>query len=262
MSVATLAEWQDAFAHALLADEPRAGAPAALARLIDQPGFSVYRNTVLTGCIDALQANFPAVERLVGESWFRAAAAVYARAHLPRDPTLLTYGEGFADFLERFEPAREFDYLPAVARVDRFWSEAHVAADDDVLDASALKELTEHDMNRLGLRPHAAARWQWFEGQPIHSVWSRNRHGAADFATPIEWVGEGVLLTRPHGAVIDHAIGRAGVALLTACSQGRSIADAVAAARDADADADVSAVFGLTLRAGAFACITSTKDTP
>jgi Putative DNA-binding domain len=264
MTVAALTQWQDAFAQALVADDPRADAPAAFVHLVEQPGFAVYRNTALTGCIDALQANFPAVERLVGEPWFRAAAAIYARSHLPRDPALLTYGEDFADFLESFEPASELGYLPDVARVDRLWSEAHVAADDAVLDASALGELDASDMDRLGLRPHAAARWTWFDGHPIHTVWSRNRHDSANHAAPIEWIGEGVLLTRPYGAVIDHAIGRAGIALLAACADGRSIADGVAAALEADAETDISELIGLTLRAGAFACLRpiTSKDTP
>ena len=29
------------------------------------------------------------------------------------------------------------------------------------------------------LHPHPAARWCWFDEQPIYSIWSRN-HGAAD----------------------------------------------------------------------------------
>ncbi|MEW6690119.1 MAG: DNA-binding domain-containing protein, partial [Pseudomonadota bacterium] len=83
-----LAAFQDAFAAALAADEPR----SALPQLGAQPGFAVYRNTVMKGCIDALQANYPAVERLVGEEWFRAAAAVYARAEPPAHASLLDYG--------------------------------------------------------------------------------------------------------------------------------------------------------------------------
>jgi len=96
MHAATLAQFQDDFIRALR--DPDRPAP---------PAFAVYRNTVMKGCIDALQANYPAVARLVGEEWFRAAAAVYVREHLPRTPMLLEYGAGFADFLARFEPAAE-----------------------------------------------------------------------------------------------------------------------------------------------------------
>ncbi len=53
-----LAAFQDAFASALLADDPQA-ASEAVARLVRQPGFAVYRNTVMKACIDALQAELP-----------------------------------------------------------------------------------------------------------------------------------------------------------------------------------------------------------
>ncbi len=93
-----LADFQDAFAAALLATGASTVDPAVQA-LVAQPGFAVYRNTVLAGCIDALQANYPTIASLVGEESFRAAAAVHARAHLPTQPSLLLYGERFPAFL-------------------------------------------------------------------------------------------------------------------------------------------------------------------
>lgn len=68
----SLRQFQDAFALALL--DPLVQPAARIAQLARQPGFAVYRNTVMKACIDALQANFPSVARLVGEAWFRAAA--------------------------------------------------------------------------------------------------------------------------------------------------------------------------------------------
>jgi len=254
-----LAEYQNAFARALLADDPFAEAPPSLASLIAQPGFAIYRNTVLKGCIDALQANFPAVARLVGDEWFRAAAAIYARRELPSQPTLLTYGHRFADFLATFEPAAELPYLADVARVDHLWSEAHVAADDAVLAPAALVSLTAEAMTNLTLRPHAAARWAWFDQQPIYTIWSRNRdaipnfvENAVDHAAPIDWHGEGVLLTRPHGLVTAAPLTRDGVAFLDACAAGQSIEHAVSATREKNANADLAALINQCLRAGAF----------
>ncbi len=249
-----LADYQDAFAQALLAEDPGSASPE-LARLVTQPGFAVYRNTVLKGCIDALHANFPAVARLVGDEWFRAAAAVYARRELPTTPTLLTYGQAFADFLARFEPAAELPYLPAVARVDRFWSEAHVAADDDALDPADLARLALEDMGRVTLRLQAAARWAWCEEHPIYTLWSRNRDLAADFDADFEWRGEGVLLARPQGAVTHQLLSRAGVAFLSACAAGLSIERAVAAALEDNATTDLAALINQFLQAGAFAAL-------
>ena len=249
-----LADYQDAFAQALLADDPRS-APPALAYLVAQPGFAIYRNTVLKGCIDALQANFPTVARLVGDEWFRAAAAVYARGELPSAPTLLTYGRTFPEFLAGFEPADELPYLADIARVDRLWSEAHVAANEDVVDPATLVRLAPEDMGRHMLRPHAAARWGWCDEHPIYTVWSRNRDCCADSGAGIDWRGEGVLLTRPQGAVKHRSLSRAGAEFLSACAAGLRIEAAVTAALEAQATVDLSALINQLLQAGAFAAV-------
>lgn len=257
LSMTTLADFQGAFARALLA--PGAAA-AAVAPLTAQPGFAVYRNTVMKGCIDALQANFPAVARLVGDEWFRAAAAVYVRGELPGEPMLALYGAGFADFLARFEPAAELPYLPAVARIDRLWSEAHVAADAAPLTAAALLTLTPAEVARCTLPLHPAARWAWSEEFPIHALWSRNRAEAPAEDVPPAWQGEGVLLTRPHGAVRAEPLSRAGAVLLGACAAGRSIEDAVAAALAAEPAVDIAALIGQCVAAGAFCDVVPLRE--
>ena len=246
-----LAKFQDAFSRALLASEPAAGGGPMIDGLVEQPGFAVYRNTVLKGCIDALQANYPAVARLVGAEWFRAAAAVFARDSLPAHPTLLDYGAGFAEFLASFAPAAELPYLAEVARLDRLWSEAHVAADAAVLDPAAVAALGPQQLASARLRPHPAARWLVSKHAPVYSIWSRNRAGAAEIGE-LEWRGEGALLTRPHGEVLHAPLDRAGIALLDACMRGESVSDAVIGVLDADEHADLSALIRQLLQAGAF----------
>ena len=248
-----LAAYQDAFAAALLADAAEAAPSPLVERLRRQPGFAVYRNTVMKGCIDALQANYPTLERLVGDEWLRAAAAVFARGQLPSQPSLLLYGEQFPAFLATFEPAREIPYLADVARVDRLWTEAHAAADAPLLDATALAALPPADMSAFGLRLHPAARWNWSDDWPIHTLWSRNRSHDADPGAPLDWIGEGVLVTRPLGPVHVEALARGGVALLDACRSGRSIEGAVQCALDAQAAIDLAALVQQLLQAGAFA---------
>ena len=246
-----LARYQDAFAAALLADDPLAQAPPELRSLVSQPGFAVYRNTVVKGCVDALQANYPTIERLVGEEWFRAAAACHARKALPSQTALIVYGEAFADFLATFEPARELPYLADVARVDRAWTEAHVAADTRTLEPAELAALPPAQMGTRALQLHPATRWCWSDEWPIHTLWSRNR-GDSTPAGDVEWIGEGVLLTRPVGAVESALLGYAGVAFLNACAAGTSIERAVERALDAEADADIAALIRQLLEAGAF----------
>ena len=244
-----LRSFQQQFARALM--EPVPAADSGVARLVAQPGFAVYRNTVRKGCIDALQANYPAVTRLVGEEWMRAAAAVFAQTNLPATPMLLEYGEQFAAFLEGFPPAAELPYLAAVARLDRYWTEAHVASDEAPLGADPITALAPDELARTTLRPHVSARWAWFDEQPIFTIWSRNR-GVAPPDGEIKWRGEGALIVRPLDSVQTTELGRAGAAFLDACAAGESLADAARAALAVDAAADLAQLMAGLLTAGAF----------
>jgi hypothetical protein len=258
----SLACFQHQFAAALLdrrslPQVAESATDATMAALLRQPGAAVYRNTVMRGLIDALQANYPAVVRVVGDEWFRAAAAVFVRQQAPSQPSLLTYGEGFATFIAAFEPAAELLYLPAVAQLDRCWTESHLAADAPPLQAAALP--AGADLADVKLRIHPAARWRWFDDVPAFTLWQRNRAEHFD-PTAFDWIGEGALLTRPAGDVRAQPLSRAGAALLDACTCGATLGTALVAALDATSDADqpasadaLVALLNQLIDAGAFA---------
>ena len=241
-----LAQFQSEFADALIAP---AEAHGPLAALTAQPAFAVYRNTVMKGCIDALEANFPAVARLVGSEWFRAAAARYVTARPPHDARMLLYGDGFPEFLQDFEPARELPYLADVARLDRCWIEVHAAAD---AAGGVSTPLPPQVLRTSRVTPHPAARWRWFAELPIYTIWSRNRSADADAdAGEIVWQGEGALLTRPQGAVLWREASAADCAFLDASTGGAPLLDATAAALAVQPDADLGALVVGLLHAGA-----------
>ncbi|MDQ7957869.1 MAG: putative DNA-binding domain-containing protein [Pseudomonadota bacterium] len=247
------------FVGALFADgADGAGAPGWTA----QPGFAVYRNTVRKGCIDALEANFPAVARLVGRDWLRAAAARHLAGHPPRDPCLLRYGEGFADTLAELA-GDELPYLHGVAALDRLWTASHTAADAPVLRADALAGLPPETLATLRLPPHPAARWHGSGTLPLHSIWSANRSGdaaALEALAALAWAGESTLLTRPIAEVIWQPLPAGGCAFLDACARGDRLADAAAAALDAHPHIDLAALLAQLLQAGTFT--TSTGSSP
>lgn len=244
-----LSRFQDAFEYALLA--PDSTPDAEVAALIAQPAFAVYRNTVMKGCVDALQANYPAVTRLVGEEWFRAAASIFVRQSPPTDPVLMNYGAGFADFLVGFEAAAELPYLPDVARLDRYWTEAHVAPDDKSLDPATMAGLAPEALASAVLRPHAAARWAWFPDAPIYSIWSRNRSDEPP-ACDLEWKSEGALVVRPGDTVRWMTIDAAARAFLDACANGLTLATAADAALRARVDTDLTHLLSVLLANGVF----------
>jgi hypothetical protein len=252
-----LASFQREFAAALLSETPT----GALARM---PAFAVYPNTVMKAYVDALQANYPAVVRLVGLSWFRAAAAVYARGAPARQTCLLLYGADFADFLDTFEPAAALPYLPAVARLDRLHGEAHVAADAPVLEPGQLARFSPDDLAGLNLVIHPAVRWMWSESLPAYSIWSRQRTGGlghdgesgesgdVESDTTVRWQSEGALITRAHDVVQWHAADAATIAFLQACARQACLAQAAEAALHADPRVDLAQLLAGLLRAGCF----------
>lgn len=243
----SLGQFQDAFTEALY----QRPAPQ-LAALTAQPAFEVYRNTVFKGCIDALCANFPAVERLVGYGWLAAAAAVYARRTPPVDARLIYYGAGFADFLETFEPAAELPYLANIARLDRLWLEAFAAPECAGLMLAELAGMTTSDLARCGLRPRANVRWRWFAGQPIHTLWRSNREGLASPET-LAWQGEGALLVGGVAGVTSQALEVGACAFLDACAAGHDLDHASALALEVQPTLDFNALLGQLLAAKAFA---------
>jgi hypothetical protein len=208
------------------------GDDAALPPFARQPGFAVYRNTVRVACLEALQANYPTVRQVVGDGWFAAAGRAFVDQHWPRHGSLADYGDAWPAFLAAFAPAAELPYLPAVARLDRLWTESHLAADAPVLDAAALAELDAAQLVRAVLVPHPATRWAAFADLPAITIWRRHREHHVP-GGELDWRGEAALLTRPAGAVEWLAIDAAAATFLDACAAGRTFADAALAAGDA-----------------------------
>lgn len=242
----SLAGFQDAFISALYGKDP-----AALPVLTEQAGFLVYRNTVMKGASDALLANFPTIERLVGGEWLQAAAALYVRQSPPTDARLLHYGQGFPDFLDAFEHARDLPYLGNVARLDLLWNEVHGAADEPGLDVAAFAAVDPAHLAEVRLRPRSAARWQWFAGQPAYTLWRCNREHT-DVPAELDWVGEGALLSRSNGSVTWHALSLGECAFLSACAAGQTLEEAADNAERAQPDLDLSAMLSRLIAADVF----------
>jgi hypothetical protein len=248
----SLAAFQDAFWRALWA-EPESGSACLAASA--QPGFAVYRNTVLKGCADALLSLYPSVHRLTGDAWMRAAALDAVRADPPSGGDLQHYGERFPEFLDAALADGELPWLGEVARLDRLWSESHVAADAALLDVATVARLDPERLAASRLLPHPAARWRWSARWPAFSLWNAARTHAAD-PNPPHWQGQGALLTRPLGAVVALEIDAAECALLDACADGAPIGAALDAVQARFPSFDPGAALGRLLNQGAFAGVT------
>ncbi|OWQ88582.1 hypothetical protein CDN99_17195 [Roseateles aquatilis] len=262
----TLDEFQRTFWRDLWAQAPKAesetpsagvaGAQFGTSAWANQPGFAVYRNTVLTGCVDALLALYPAVRRLVGDDWLKAVALDYVRTQAPTDGELHHYGASFPEALHVFLPDGEWPWLPEVARLDRLWSESHVAADAPVLTAGDVAGLDIEQLAHARLRVHPATRWRWCADWPAFSLWLGAREAWPD-PNPPHWNGQGALLTRPIGAVVVTDLADADCALLEACADGHAIATALTQTQLRYPASDLGAALGRLLTQGAFTAIST-----
>jgi len=241
---AGMQEFQSSFVKALL------GASEPTLPWSRQPGFDVYRNTVLRGAIDALAANVPSVHRLLGDDAFDAAAGAFVRARLPRDGRMVRYGAGLPNFLASFPLVAEIDYLPGVAALDLAWIESHLAADAPRLAPADVFALTAEQLLHGRLVPHPAARWLSFP-VPAFTIWRHEREERR-LEDALPWRGESALLTRPEGTVVWRAIDAGEMQFLAACANGRSCDDALESVLDAGSGFDLAVSLPRLLQAGAF----------
>ncbi|MFK7699287.1 DNA-binding domain-containing protein [Pseudomonas caspiana] len=243
----SLAGFQDAFISALY-DRDSQNLPV----LTEQSGFLVYRNTVIKGASDALLANFPTVLRLVGTEWMQAAAALYVGHSPPTDARLLEYGKGFPDFLDAFEHAQNLPYLGNVARLDLLWIEAHGAVDQLALDVAAFAGIPPELLASVRLELRATSRWKWFSEQPIYTIWRCNREHI-DVPAELNWVGEGILISRIDGLIVWYALSIGECAFLDACAANLSLKHAAEYATQAQPELNLMRMLNRLIAANVFA---------
>jgi hypothetical protein len=184
---------QGDFRAALL--DPDLPVPAGITDPEGRPAprrFNVYRNNVTVSLTEALRQAFPVVRALVGEEFFTAMARVHLRAHPPRSPLLMLYGEDMPAFLEGFDPVRHLGYLPDVARLELALRRSYHAADADAVPAQPLQSLAPERFlaSRIAFAPAARLlRSRW----PVATIWAANARGGPQ---PRAAVAEDVLITR------------------------------------------------------------------
>jgi len=243
-----LRAFQSEFFRSLLDTSPRSAHADAW-----PDGFAVYRNTALKGLIDALAANYPTIERLVGREWFAACAGEFIRARPPSSPVLALYGMDFPKFLADFGPAAELPYLPDVARIDRLWTEAHFACDAPVLRANTLARCAPEQIFEQRIDLHPAARFGWFNHSAV-TIWLNNRPPAQPPAElEVDGAAEGILLTRPTGAVAAEAVNVGIIRFLASVRDGSTLGAAAIAAVTINENTHFAPSLARLISAGAFA---------
>jgi Putative DNA-binding domain len=254
--------WQElsgTFSQAIL--NPDMAAPIGLHGPV--PGnadrrYAVYRNNVMLSLIGALEANFPAVRRLVGEEFFAAMAKIFVRAHPPKSRLLAEYGDTFASFIESFEPLAAYPFIPDVARLERLWLDSYHEADAPILDGAELAKLDPEALFASRFTVHPAARL-FASSFAAVTIMSANRSEGDVPEIEVSKLEFG-LVTRPVLQVDVRTISAASHLFLTKLVEGYSLSEAIEAALDSDAAFDLAANLQGMLAAGVFTSFKSTNQ--
>ena len=229
------------------------------AQSIDQPASgptAVNRNTVLHGSVEALRANYPVIEQILGEDMFRSVAVDFASENPPRRRVLALYGARFSEWLEDQSWIGDLGYLPDVARVERLRLESLMAADAEPLLADVVRARLSAGGS---LSLHPSVRFDWLS-TPAMSIWLAHQNAIGAEIAP-EWRAEGALFVRPSPFVL-HAprIGAAAHRMLFGLRIGERADAAIAAASRLYRNEDCESVFASLLNLGLFAAPASERQ--
>lgn len=219
--------------------------------------FGIYRNNVTVSLIEALRAQFPATERLLGEERFRFLARDYLRADPPRDAFLGLWGEGFADYLARSEHVTRHPFVPDVTRVEYAFARALHAQDMSAIDVARLGAVAPEALEHARLRFHPAAVLT-ASTFPAVTIFLDNRSPEEPPPRSLA-VAECGLITRPEMTVKALAITPGEFAFFSALQNGAPLGEAADAGSAADPSLDFASALGRLFGAGAVADVVADK---
>jgi len=204
--------------------------------------FDVYRNNVASSLIDALEVGFPAVQKLIGRTNFRAIMGVFLRQHPPEAPMIAVYGAALPQFLAGFSPLAHLGYLRDVARLEQALRESYHAADAAPVDPAELQAMHPDLLPaaRVTLAPAMRLiRSDW----PLHAIWTYAMEGGAQPHA----AAEDVVVTRPAFDPVMAVAGPGGASFILALAAGRTIGAAHDAALAEAPEFDLPAILDILI---------------
>ena len=160
---------QASFLGDLTAHEPRTETDRAALFAAPPQGdierrWGIYTFGYLARLAEAIENDYPATRRILGEGAFRSLAARYLERHPPHSFDIGRAGDRLAAFLETDPLAADLPFLPDLARFEWSLAEAFIAADREPLAWSDLARLGPEAVADAVFRPRpgtAVIRSRW-----------------------------------------------------------------------------------------------------
>jgi len=240
----SLRELQKEFSSAVFGNDPSFGVHVRPHDGLNaESRVSIYRNNTFANFTDALQLTYPVVQRLVGEDFFRYAAARYIAQTPSMSGDLQEYGDTFPDFLRTFKPAAGLPYLPDVANLELAYEQVFYAAEPEPLDTLALSRIPEERYSDLRFSLNPASRLLT-SAYPVLRIWQVNQDDfEGDQSVDLDSGGNQLLIIRRHFEVELQSLNEGEYVLLRALSNQLDFATACEQALEQQPDFNLPASF-------------------
>jgi hypothetical protein len=213
----------------------------------------------IKGLIRAMEANFPAVRRLLGEVYFAGLAREYVLRNPPQSTLMFEYGGEFSAYLRAQADLEKYPYLADVAILEGLMRQSYHSADDPVLGPEVLATISTDKLGELCFKPHSALRLLSSSFAVVSVIQaSVGNESTAPDPGRTEWA----VVTRPEFEVVVTSVTGAQFTFIQNLADGQCLLAAADAASGAVSELDLASTLSLALRCGMFSTILQIKSGP
>lgn len=102
---------------------------------------SVYQNNYTGNLSDILADTFSAVQKIVGQEFFKKLANDFVKQNPPSNANLNLYGAEFPKFISEYKGLEQLEYLADVARLEWFINDSNLSVDDVAITGDEIARL-------------------------------------------------------------------------------------------------------------------------
>jgi hypothetical protein len=189
--------------------------------------WAIYETGYRARLAEALENDYPALRRILGERAFRSLSARYVERCPPRSHDIGRAGDRLASFLDHDPLAAELPFLPDLARYEWALAEAFVARDGEPLAWSELAALGPAAVadTTFGLMPGTRlVRSRW----PLEALWACQELADEEVSIDLGRASPPQLVYRDGLDVRRVLVGETEARLVEAAASGLSLAERAA----------------------------------
>jgi hypothetical protein len=117
----------------------------------------IYSNAYRCRLIEALAANFPILQKYLGEEQFQELALLYIVAHPSTFKSIRWFGDQLENFLREHDKYTEFPYLAELSKFEWHMTLTFDAPDGELIDMETVMQISPDDWTIMRFVPHSSA---------------------------------------------------------------------------------------------------------